>query len=768
MTALANECPDCGSALAPGLSALLCPVCALTEASEIDTEVQGYTLLREMARGGMGVVYEAQQQSLQRTVALKILPGAIFSSAEYRQRFQREAETAAQLNHPGIVTVHEVGVHKGQPFIAMELIRGLSLAEVLQSGPLRPKLAAELIQQVALALAHAHSRQVIHRDLKPSNILLRGPAEPVLTDFGLARFLHTGQTLTQQSQSLGSPGYLPPERAGALELAPSVQEDVYGLGAVLYHCLTGRAPFVAETVAGTLHATLYEEPAPPRLLNPHVPLDLETVCLHCLQKRPAARYPNMTELAAELSRFLNGEPVLTRPVGLVRHLLKKARRQPVVTGLSLALVLAVLTGFTASLLGWRSAAYEAYQRRVELYSSQIVAAAAALAGDNPAQARTLLQTLEPRTGESDLRGPEWPLLCSLIQPQELQKLQAHEHILTALAWSKDGQKLLSGAHNGSIKLWQLDEHLRLHFQRELLPAQQPRVHQLTWLGTDTFLTSEQRQHIRCRSIREPARILWQLPGVQFAYCAAKGILAVSGGSPFESDSSGTLELWQLSPQAQPQRLQQFGPGHRALALSDSGRWLASSCVKNRNPAEERELQLWDLHQPSASPRQLPTSGSVWRLSFSPDEQELIVATSKGSFLLQRFQPQTGEELPPLQGSKLRTWTTLFSTDGTLVTTSSDRSLRTWKKGIAAATTSAAHENEIWSAALHPEQRILATGDKDGVLKLFPYPLPLPRLEKVKHLPHPQYAPIIFSSDSRSVNSSHAKKNSSTAFLGRWA
>jgi eukaryotic-like serine/threonine-protein kinase len=751
MTATAHTCPDCGTLLPAGQSPLLCAVCALNEAAETETEIQGYTLLREIARGGMGVVYEAQQRSLQRTVALKVLPGAMFSSGEFRQRFQREAETAAQLSHPGIVTVHEVGSHQGQPFIAMEMIHGPSLAELLQAGPLKAETAAQLLHQVALALVHAHERQVIHRDLKPSNILLRKANEPVLTDFGLARFIHTGQTLTRGSHSLGSPGYLPPERVVSEQGSPSFAEDVYGLGAVLYHCLTGRPPFVAESIAGIFAATVADEPAPLRVLNPKVPLDLETICLHCLEKRPSARYASAAELAEELARYLRGEPVLTRPVGPLTRLLKKARRQPVLTALSLALVLAIITGFTASLLGWRSAAREAAQRRVELYSSQITAAGAALEGNHPAQAKALLQTLKPGPGETDLRGPEWYMLQSLMRPRELQQHQAHERILTSLSWSPDGQRLLSGGSDGGVKLWALGAAQQsLTLERELVPAGMPRLHQAVWADAQSFLCAEQREWIRYRSVQQPEKICWQLPGAQFAWCAAKRWLAVSGGRPFQTDLPGDLKLYQVRHEGEPTLLREWGRGYRALAISSSGRWLAAATAKAAADDAESGVKIWDLDQPQSVPRQLATTDCVWSLHFSPDEQQLVVIMGLGRYATQRFAVATGKELSPLQGHLLRCWTAAFSAAGDIITTGSDRSLRSWKDGVQTAVTTAAHENEIWTAALHPQQRLLATGDKDGVLKLFPYPLPNSRLEASLSFPHGHYEPLHFTGDSKAL------------------
>jgi serine/threonine protein kinase len=277
-----------------------------------------YELLREVARGGMGVVYRARQVTLDRIVALKMILAGRLAGPDDLMRFKTEATAAARLSHPNIVTVHEVGEADGQPFYSMEFVEGQTLARRLAGGPLPGRLAARYVRQVARAVHYAHRHGIMHRDLKPSNIIITPDEEPKITDFGLAKRLGPGESgRTRTGAILGTPSYMAPEQASGKtkELGPAT--DVYGLGAVLYECLTGRPPFHAETPMDTLMQVLENDPVPPRLLNPNVDLDLETICLKCLEKDPHARYPSAEELADDLDRYLNGESIKAKSFNLL-------------------------------------------------------------------------------------------------------------------------------------------------------------------------------------------------------------------------------------------------------------------------------------------------------------------------------------------------------------------------------------------------------------------------------------------------------------------
>ena len=287
-----------------------------------------YELLREIARGGMGVVYQARQVNLKRTVALKMILAGQLASGDDVRRFYAEAEAAAKLDHPNIVPIFEVGQHEGQHYFSMAFVEGESLAHKVALGPLPPREAAQIMKKVAEAIAYAHGEGVIHRDLKPANVLLDKDGEPRVTDFGLAKRIdteslsvasggrqppddqpaHAGRSpaaanLTATGQVLGTPSYMPPEQAAGRRSDIGPTADVYALGAVLYCRVTGRPPFQAASPLDTLLQVLDQEPLSPRQLNPTVPRDLETICMKCLEKEPRKRYASAQDLADELRRF---------------------------------------------------------------------------------------------------------------------------------------------------------------------------------------------------------------------------------------------------------------------------------------------------------------------------------------------------------------------------------------------------------------------------------------------------------------------------------
>jgi serine/threonine-protein kinase len=279
---------------------------------EVPCRFGGYRLLDELGRGGMGVVYRARQTGLGREVAIKMILRGQLASAADEQRFRAEAEAAARLDHPHIVPVYEVGDLEGRPYFSMKYIPGQTLTQLLAERPLPPREAARILAAVSRAIHYAHQNGVLHRDLKPSNILIDRAGEPHLTDFGLAKQMANAGSLTRTGMIIGTPSYMAPEQAAGARGEVGPTSDVYSLGAILYHMLTGRPPFQAASAVDTVLLVLEQEPVPPRVINPKADRDLEMIALRCLQKPADLRYASAAALADDLDAWLNNGPIAAR------------------------------------------------------------------------------------------------------------------------------------------------------------------------------------------------------------------------------------------------------------------------------------------------------------------------------------------------------------------------------------------------------------------------------------------------------------------------
>ena len=347
---IASERPDRVGGANGGATTV--PYLGHTASPEINTlsMIGDYELIDEIARGGMGVVYRARHKGLKRLVALKMILSGSMATFEERERFLREAELAANLDHPSIVPIYEIGEHENRPFFSMKLVEGSSLSK--RSEPYRedPRAAARLVSTLARAVHYAHGRGFLHCDLKPSNVLVDAQGKPYVTDFGLARRTGEDSSLSLSGAILGTPSYMAPEQATGSRARLGPATDVYGLGAIFYELLTGRPPFRSSTIMETVVQVIERDPALPAELRPEIPRELESICLKCLEKAPKDRYPSGEALAQELDNYLQGDGIAS--TGLLSRLRRWNRREPELVarlgGLGLMIVITQINFYLSS------------------------------------------------------------------------------------------------------------------------------------------------------------------------------------------------------------------------------------------------------------------------------------------------------------------------------------------------------------------------------------------------------------------------------------
>lgn len=421
----------------------------------VDDAIGRFRIEEVVGQGSFGTVYRATDPSLARSVAIKVPRVSRAVAATAKEQFLREASIAAQLAHPGIVPVYEVGEERGIPFIVSEFVTGSNLADVMRGEPWDPRLAAELVYAVADALAHAHDRGVIHRDLKPSNIMLAdeaGQRVPRIMDFGLARHEDIAATIMPQGQVLGTPAYMSPEQARGDSSAVDPRSDIFSLGVVLYQLLTGHLPFRGSTRM-VLAQIQFDEPLAPTKLNDQIPRDLETICLKCLEKVPDGRYVNARCLADDLRRFQRGEPVTARPISSWTRLRRWASRNPRVAGLSIVTAILLILLCVGALWTARSQ-FAAFRRergaRMEvernLYYSSIHQSALEYERNHLAAAEAALRQAA-KLEYGDRRGWEWRYLKRNMRQHRFEFMAGVPggEWVTALAFGGQGRFLAAGA-----------------------------------------------------------------------------------------------------------------------------------------------------------------------------------------------------------------------------------------------------------------------------------------------------------------------------------
>ena len=638
-----------------------------------------YEILSEVARGGMGVVYAARQARLDRVVALKVMSGGSLGRDSHLARFKVEAHAAANLSHPNIVPIHEIGEHDGCHYFSMPLVDGPTLAARLVNGPLPSPEAAMLVSKMARAVHHAHQHGVLHRDLKPTNILLDRSGEPHLTDFGLAKILERDVTLTVTDAIMGTPAYMSPEQARGDPRAVTTATDVYGLGAVLYECLAGRPPFAGKTIADTLQDVLTRDPMPPSAVNAAVDRDSETICLKCLEKDPAKRYPSAAALADDLDRYRNHEPILARPSTAWQRAAKWARRRPAIAVLTASLVIAVLAGLAGITWQWRRAEGEA-ARAVEAaealrqgsYVSDMGVAYQAYESGKIALARELLDAQRPGHAP-DLRGFEWRRLYGLTRPRDVITIRSTRGEIWGGALSPDGRHFAGGSDAGWFQLWDAASG------KEIAGFQS---------APDTLYS--------------------------VAFSPDGGTIAM----PFGKDDMHSIQLWDIATRRPSTVLRGHTLDLLSIVYSPNGQLIASSGGFAYDTDRLGEIILWDATRPGQFTRLSGHASSVGFVSFSPDGR--LLATPHGDGRIHVWDVASRRIIRTFEGHRGLVLCVRFSPDGTrLASGGVDGTVRLWDvAGTKAPTVAGWHQGAVYAVAYSPDGRSLASGGIDHMARIW--------------------------------------------------
>lgn len=771
-TSNVRRCKQCGAALDDRRARELCPGCALESALDPGMEAVAvenpdvrpsaseapspanesggslasaaqagqrfgdYELLEEISRGGMGVVFKARQVSLDRVVAIKMLLFGPLASPEVVQRFRTEAAAAASLQHPNIVAIHEVGHREGQHFFAMDYVAGRSLADIVRDGPLEPKRAATYVKTIAEAIQYAHDRGILHRDLKPSNVLIDEHEQPRVTDFGLAKRLEKETELTLSGQVLGSPNYMSPEQAAAHRGLVGKRSDVYALGAILYHLLTGRAPFVAPTVAETLAQVQTADPVSPTVLNPHLPRDLKTICLKCLEKEPPRRYQTVQELGEDLGHFLNNETIHARPVGPAGKTWRWCRRKPLVAALSAAVVLVFLLGFAG--VAWQ--AQRATQARDlaqgRLYAAQMKLAHAAINEGKTGGALAMLRALQPRPGERDFRGFDWRYFYRLCLDSPSEVLATNASGYQSVAFSPDCQRIALGTGDGWVEV--VDVRTRRQLQRWQahtggIDCLQFYPRNANWFGT---LSGEDQGVLKLWDIRDGKLLLSTKAArgargefVDFAFSPREGFLVTQATNAF------SLNVWEL----------RTGEGSLKPALmlktnlAFSGPAAFSPDDRVLGVCHERGVVLYDLTDGTLSKLPAAHVDMIYAIAFSPDGRMLATGGADERVALWNLEKRTYTLAE--RADLVFATSVAFTPDGQrLLASGRQQTIYSWS-------TDNPQEIQVWSGHSRRVNRLALAGDgsafasasDDGTVRIWP----LQPTDAMSAVPHAEPFTTIF-------------------------